>query len=523
VARVRGPEAKAWHDARAVRTLYRARRVVPLGLGRVGEWVLVDGRHVQRVGSGDPPAADRVVELPGATFLPGFVDTHVHLTSAGLSLANEDVAAAPAREVLLQLARDRATASVEAEGPVWLQGFDETGWPDPRLPSLEELDAVTNRPLVIFRTDGHVALANRSAIAAADVEGLRGLQRDTEGEVTGRLTQEAAQRLATWASQSLERRAIEELQLRAAGIAAAHGITAIHEMSMPRWHGDRDLEVFIGHRELLPVDATAIVATTDVARAVAEGYTAVGGDLPADGSIGARTAAIAAPYADADGSGSLAFDDDDLASFFHDGHAAGLQVGLHAIGDVAIDQVLSIWERVYHALDSRERRHFRARRHRIEHFEMATQTQVERAAMLGLAVSIQPTFDRRWGFPGGLYDVRLGSERAWAMNRFRMMLERGIELGVGSDAPVTPLDPWLAIASLEEHHDPAQRLSRAEALALHTTGSARLRHQEEKKGALGSGMHADFAAYDEDPADAPSVEGLRPILTVSLGREVFAA
>jgi predicted amidohydrolase YtcJ len=209
--------------------------------------------------------------------------------------------------------------------------------------------------------------------------------------------------------------------------------------------------------------------------------------------------------------------------FFHGGHAAGLQVGIHAIGDRAIDQALTAWERVYHALDSRERRHFRARRHRIEHFEMPTTSQVERAAVLGLAVSVQPAFDRRWGFPGGLYDVGLGWDRASTMNPFRTMLERGVELGVGSDAPVTPLDPWLAIAALEEHHDPRERLSRTEALALHTTGSARLSHQEEKKGALEPGMHADLAVYEVDPFDVPIVEGLRPILTVSLGREVFAA
>ena len=109
------------------------------------------------------------------------------------------------------------------------------------------------------------------------------------------------------------------------------------------------------------------------------------------------------------------------------------------------------------------------------------------------------------------------------MNPFRTMLERGVEVGVGSDAPVTPLDPMLCLTSLENHHEPAQRMSRAEAIRLHTIGSARVGHQEEKKGALSPGMHADFAAFDEDPFTGTSVEGLRPVLTVSLGREVFAA
>jgi predicted amidohydrolase YtcJ len=146
---------------------------------------------------------------------------------------------------------------------------------------------------------------------------------------------------------------------------------------------------------------------------------------------------------------------------------------------------------------------------------------VERAAILGLAVSIQPAFDRLWGQGDGLYEQRLGPARAMAANPVRTMLERGIELGIGSDSPVTPLDPMLAIASLEGHHEPRQRLQRLEALKLHRKGSARLGHQEGKKGVLEPGMHADFAAYEADPLDVDSVEGLRPILTVSLGREVF--
>ena len=108
------------------------------------------------------------------------------------------------------------------------------------------------------------------------------------------------------------------------------------------------------------------------------------------------------------------------------------------------------------------------------------------------------------------------------MNPFRSMIERGIEVGAGSDTPITPFDSMLSIAACETHHDVAQRLSRFEAIRLHTTGSARVGHQDEKKGTLGPGMHADLAAYDDDPMTANTVEGLSPILTVSLGREVFA-
>jgi predicted amidohydrolase YtcJ len=504
-----------------VKTLYRASRVHTMSYPERGEWLLTDGRHVQRVGSGEPPAADRTVELPGATIVPGFIDSHVHLTSTGLALDNVDVEASSSADELLAIVRARRGASGDL---ILLQGFDETRWERPEHPDLEALEAASGgTPLVIFRADGHVGLANRPAIEAAGLGEEPGLERDETGEPTGRVTRRAGERLSRWASAALSDHVVQELQLRAAGQAAARGITTIHEMQMPHGAGLRDLQVFLGHRERLPVDVVPIVATMDLPLVMDHGFESVGGDLPVDGSIGARTAALMAPYSDGTGEGVLYYEDDELAEFFHGGHGAGLQVGVHAIGDRAVDQVVRAWERVYRTLDSRERRHFRARRHRIEHCEMISPDLVERVAMLGLAVSVQPAFDLVWGGPGGLYEAVLGGERAATMNPVRALLERGVEVGAGSDAPVTPLDPLLAVRALEVHHDATQRLGRFEAIRLHTIGSARLGHQEEKKGALGPGMHADFVAYDADPFEAPDLGRLAPVLTVSLGREVYVA
>jgi predicted amidohydrolase YtcJ len=503
-----------------VRTLYRAARVHTLSYPQTGEWVLIDDRHVQRVGSGDPPDADRIVELPGATIVPGFIDTHVHLTRTGLALANRDVETAGSAEELLAVARERAS---EGEGPVVLLGFDESRWVRPTHPVLEDLDGVTARPLMIHRADGHMALVNSAALDAAGIRSdQEGVEQDERGAPTGRVTREAVERLGRWASASIEDHEIQELQLRAAALGASNGVTAAHEMSMPHWLGLRDLQVFLGHRDRLPMDVAPVVATMDIPQIMDLGLPAIGGDLPMDGSIGARTAAVAAPYADVGGNGTSYHADEELEAFFHAGHMAGLQVGVHAIGDRAIEQVIAVWERVYTALDSRERRHFRARRHRIEHFEMASTSQIERAAMLGLAVSVQPTFDRSWGQPGGLYERGLGWDRAVTMNAVRTMIDRGIEVGAGSDSPITPFDPMLSIIACETHHDAAQRLSRFEAFRLHTVGGARLGHQEDKKGVLGPGMHADLVVFDADPMTVEAVEDLRPILTVSLGREVFA-
>lgn len=481
---------------------------------------MVDGRHVERTGTGEPPAADRLVELPGATILPGFVDTHVHLTGTGVHHQAPELGLARSARELLETVRNVAASR---NGPVLVHGYDESKWSDRTLPTVEELDAACERPLAVERVDGHLTLANRAALREVfDGADAPGLERDADGRETGIVTEEANARLKRWFHSNLAEHDIEELQLAAASLAVSLGVTTIHEMSMVRERGVRDLEVLLGHRERLPLDVVTYVATTDIPQAMDLGMPRIGGDLPVDGSIGARTARVLERY-DGGGAGTAYYTDDELAEFFHAAHLAGLQVGVHAIGDAAIDQVVSTWERVYGSLDSRARRHFRARRHRIEHFEMAGPDLIERAAMLGLAISVQPTFDAEWGFPGGLYEQRLGWDRAAPMNPFRTLLERGIELGAGSDSPITTIDPMAALAAFEGHHAPEQRLSREEALRIFTLGSARLGVQEDKKGSLEPGKHADFAAYDVDPLEAESLQGIRPILTISLGREVFAA
>lgn len=502
-----------------MRTLYRATRVYTLSHPSVGEWLLLDDRHVQRVGTGDPPAADRTVDLSGTTILPGFIDSHVHLTGTGLDHAGGHLGSARSGadliEALSRMAADRSGATLA-------HGFDETKWADPALPSLGELDAASPRPLIAVRTDGHICLANTPALTDSGVLELGGVERGEGGAPTGVLRREANARVQAWFHESLSDREVQELQIEAGALAASRGITTVHEMAIPLSRGLRDFEVLMAHRHQLPVDVVPYLASTDIPYVIDAGLPRIGGDLSLDGSIGARTAHLSAPYADGEGRGVAYYDDDLLCEFLHNAHLAGLQTALHAIGDAAIEQALRAWERVHQALDSRERRHFRARLHRIEHFEMPSEELIERAAMLGMAISVQPAFDAEWGHPGAMYELRLGEGRARPMNPFRTLLQRGMEVGAGSDSPITPLDPMYGIWALENHHSPSERLSRAEAVGLFTWGSARLAGLERKKGRLEPGLQADFAAYDRDPLVEDSVEALRPVLTVSLGREVYA-
>jgi predicted amidohydrolase YtcJ len=502
-----------------VKTLYRATRVYTLGHPSVGEWLLVDDRHVERVGVGDPPQADRVVDLPGATIIPGFIDAHVHLTGTTLSTIGIPLEKARSAQDLLGMVAEELTHDPTK---VMAHGFDESHWERHELPTLADLDDLGDVPVILIRTDGHIALANTAAIEQSGALQDEGVDLGADGRPIGVVRRQANRRLQRWFHEALTDHELREVQLQAAATAAAHGVTCVHEMAMPISHGRREVEVLLEHRDRLPVEVVVYVADTDIPWIMDLGLETLGGDLFLDGSIGARTAAVSGAYLDGEGSGTLYERDDDLAQLFHNAHLGGLQVGVHAIGDEAIEQVLRVWERVYRTLDSRQRRHFRARRHRVEHFEMPRSDQIERAAALGLGISVQPAFDAEWGAPGEMYETRLGSERAQPMNPFWTLLGRGLELGAGSDSPVTPLDPMYGVFSLENHHEPGQRMSREEAVRLFTIGSARLAHLEDKKGSLRPGMQADFAAYEVDPLTTPDIREVRPVLTVSVGREVFA-
>lgn len=245
------------------------------------------------------------------------------------------------------------------------------------------------------------------------------------------------------------------------------------------------------------------IATDDVDRVRAMGLSRIGGDWFLDGSFGSHTAWLSNPYLDPSPKGiprtGIAYrDDSDLFLLFAAAQRAGMQMGVHAIGDAAIEQAIATWERVAEeaGVDS-----VKSLGHRIEHFESATDDHIERAARLGLRASVQPAFDLYWGGPTGLYARRIGWDRARGMNRFETMLSAGLLLGAGSDSAVTPLDPFLQMEALRTHHVDEERAGRTEAIRLHTMGARLLARRRGPAGVLEAGLPADLVALDADPAE----------------------
>jgi len=210
-----------------------------------------------------------------------------------------------------------------------------------------------------------------------------------------------------------------------------------------------------------------------------------------DGSLGAGNAAVSASYLDG-GNGVLNHTDASLETIIRRSEETGWRTAIHAIGDRAIEQVLRAHAAVSSSADLR---------HRIEHFELATRDQIERARSLGLFLSMQPNFIGNWSGPGSMYDRKLGRSRDKESNPLRHVLDSGAHLAFGSDGmPVSPLyGLHCAVNAAYE----SQRVTVDEAIAAYTEGGARFSFEEDVKGRLQVGAYADLVVLDEDPCRAP--------------------
>jgi predicted amidohydrolase YtcJ len=345
-----------------------------------------------------------------------------------------------------------------------------------------------------------------------------GCERDADGAPTGVVRGDANHRARRHALARLPDETLLAAQDAALCQAARRGVTCVHEMAGPDISGRRDLELLLDRAETLPIEVVGYWGDLDFDYVEARKLAQIGGDLFLDGSLGSHTAALSTPYQDRpDHRGILYHHDDELTELYVRATLAGVQVGVHAIGDVAIGQALRCARRAMRAVGPTA---FRGCRHRIEHVELLGADGADRMAELGLAASVQPAFDAAWGGPDGMYARRLGPRRAKSMNPFADLWRRGVPMGGSSDAHVTPLDPWHGVAAAVHHHRPSQRLGLPVAMEVFTLGGRILARQERVSGTIEAGQRADLVAFPGDVLDADprDLEGTDAIFTLVAGR-----
>lgn len=450
--------------------------------------------------SGSLPRAEAAIEAEGRTLTSGLWDEHVHLRQWALSRSRIDLRpAASAAEALALLARSVA----DADGnEVVAMRARAASWPD-RL-DREALDRVARSGseqtrIVVVGADLHGCWLNSAALAA------RGRAASGDGHLVEDECFAVVRELDRSDPESVDREVSA-----AARAAAARGVVGVVDLEM-RW----ELGAW-QRRELAGFDVLRVesgIYPDDLERAITEGLRtgdAIGprelvrvGPLKIvmDGSLGTGTAWCCAPYADTGGTGRALRSGSELRALMRRAHGAGLGLAIHAIGDRANAEVLDAYAEL--GIGGR-----------IEHAQLVRRDDVPRFGALGVVASVQP---------GHLLDDRATADRRWpdrANDAFPLasLLASGARLAFGSDAPVAPLDPWLAIrAAVTRQRDddapwaPGQRISVTQALAASMRG--RLAPQP--------GDAADLVLLDADPLRvAPHELDRLPVATTLLGGRV---
>ena len=482
----------------------------------------------------------RVIDAKGQLVLPGFNDAHVHFMSGGFQLSSVDLREANTPQEFAERIRDFAAKLPQGR---WITGgdWDHERWLDARLPTKELIDRYTpNTPVFVNRLDGHMALANSVALKLAgvtretkDPQGGVIVRDPKTGEPTG-ILKDAAQNFV-W--RVIPESSFEE-KLAAARAATNHaaslGVTSVQDMSAGPDVGVYQTLLDRGELKtriyaVWPLPSWDRLARTGVRAHFGSAMLRTGGLKGfADGSLGSTTALFFEPYNDAPNTSGIPsgemFPDGAMLERVRGADRAGLQVIIHAIGDRANDNILSIYEQVEKEDGDRDRRF------RIEHAQHLRAKDIARFGRDGVIASMQPYHaidDGRWA------EKRIGPERAKTTYAFRSLLDAGATLAFGTDWTVAPLDPILSIyaavtrRTLDGKHPggwiPEQKISVAEAVRAYTIGSAYAEFQEKEKGTITSGKLADLVILSRDifKIDPREIEQVKAVMTIMDGGVIY--
>ena len=474
------------------------------------------------------PRADyEVVDLPGATVVPGFIDTHAHLDSLGGSPGDLDVRDVSSGAELLKMV---AEAARELQGDVWITGtgWQDVDWPEQGLPTAEELSAASGgRPVALFRRDRHALLASSSALVAArigtdtvDPEGGI-IERDRTGQPTGLLVDMALELVKEIIPRpTAEAMAVEVLDKMSH--LTSLGITCIHDGFVEKnlWRGL--LTLVNEDRALLRVRAMLGLEWDDCPPDPASPWLrvfAVKGF--ADGALGSHGAQLSTPYADAASTGIAVQSDEELDERAQLAVRHDLQLAVHSIGDIGARRVLDLIERYRDkgAIGSDSR-------WRLEHAQILHPDDMER--LRGVCLATQPI---HWLADGPWAGDRVGRDRLRWCYRARSAMEAGATVAFGSDYPIEGADPRIAVDLLEAKCHPAvptwsreaEWLDRSESLDGYWARAAYLARDEHLLGRLQPGFAADFVCLSEDPFQSRKLSDIKVEATFVGGRCVYSA
>jgi len=458
-------------------------------------------------------AKTEVWDLPGRAILPGLIDSHGHMASLGERLAVVDLFGTGSYEEVIERVVARARQVPKGD---WVlgRGWDQNDWASHAMPTHDALSAaVPDHPVALERVDGHAVLVNRMALDRARIGrntpnppgGF--IERAPNGDPGGVLVDNAmalveAQIPAPSAAE-LERRLTEAMRA-----CARVGLTMVHDAGIGR-------STFAAYKALLergqfPIRVYAMASAGDPladellarGRELGERLTLRAIKAVYDGALGSRGAFLTEPYSDRPEHGGVErWTVDSLARLAVRARERGIQMRVHAIGDLANTRVLNAYERAFDDGPHPELRWA------VEHCQVVRPADIQRFSRYGIVASMQPTHatsDGPWA------EERLGRARVRWSYAWRQFLRARVRFASGSDFPVEHERPLLGLYAAVSRRDldgklpkagwrPEERLTKDEALKSFTLWGAWLAFLERDLGSLEATKLADFVVMDPDP------------------------
>ena len=489
----------------------------------------------------------RVVDLKGNTVLPGFTDSHQHLSGVGLREMTLNLEGTTSLEDFLAKVKARVDQAKPGE---WItgRGWIETHWKPPAFPTRWDLDKVApNNPVFFGRADGHGGVANSAALKLAEIEKSTAnpfggeISKDKEsGEPNGMLIDSA---------QGLVRRRIPPTSPEDAERAVVLGVKRNIELGWTQIQDAggsyTDVEIFkklyaagtIKLRIYKAVhgpgqSATRLLSEGATIGAYGNRFTFRSIKVVSDGALGSRGAALLAPYSDApDTSGFLTVKAEELRPMLREALRKGIQIETHAIGDLANRFILDEYEAALKDVPASQRK-VADPRWRVEHAQIVNPADIPRFAKLGIIPSMQPSHAI-----GDLFFApsRVGIPRLKGSYAWESFIKSGIVVPGGSDAPVERGEPMIEFYAAVARKDqkgfsgegwhPEEAVRREQALKMFTLWPAYAAFEDQLRGTIEVGKLADLTILSADIMKIPEPEILktRNVMTVINGEIVYEA
>ena len=484
----------------------------------------------------------KLLDLEGSFVYPGFIDAHAHLKGIGYRELNLNLQGADSLKSMLTQVTIHANKLPIGDWVIG-RGWIEKKWPEARFPTLEELDAISSdKPIALERADGHAIIVNSLALKLAGIDRdtsdpIGGkIDKDINGEPNGVLIDKASllvEKIIPKRSRQDEKNALKEGLYRTASM----GWTQLHDAGSPL--SDYELLEEIQEEENLPIRIQFYVSDGDEAIQFIETgpyldpqhmLTARGVKLYADGAIGSRGAAFFNKYDDYETKGFLIFQKEETMPKLIKALVNGIQIQTHAIGDLANSVTLDWYAEAFSSVSEANRMIIEPR-WRIEHSQNILPIDQQRFADLKVIASMQPSHAI-----GDLHFAhkRLGVDRLDNAYTWRSLIDLGVVIAGGSDAPVEIGDPRIEFKAAigrkdldgyyQDYWNLDESVSREEALYMFTKWAAYSVFEEDIKGTIEVGKLADLTIFSKDLMVIPEEEIMSSqiLMTIVDGRVVYS-